>query len=64
MKYHSSERQITKRNVLSYITSIYDPLGLIPATYIIGKLIYRELCDIKIPWDEEIPDIMKCKLKK
>ena len=49
-----SERQITKRNVLSCIASIYDPLGLISASHIIEKLIYLELCNLKIPWDEEI----------
>ena len=58
-----SERQITKRNVLSYIASIYDPSGLILASHIIGKLIYREFCDLKIPWVEEISDILKRKFK-
>ena len=56
-----SERQITKRNVLSYIASIYNPLGLISASHISGKLIYRELCDLKISRKEEIPDILKRK---
>ena len=59
-----SERQITKRNVLSYIASIYDPLGLISASHIIGKFIYRELCDLEIYWHEEVPDILKSKFKK
>ena len=40
------ERQITKRNVLIYIGSIYDLLGLISAVHIIGK-IYSELCRSK-----------------
>ena len=59
-----SERQIMKRNVLSYIASIYDPSGLISAINIIRKLICRELCDLKTSWDEEIPDILKRKSKK
>ena len=59
-----SERQITKRNVLNYIASIYDPLRLISAGHIIGKIIYRELCDLKIPWDVEIPGVLKSKFKK
>ena len=59
-----SERQITKRNIISYIAYIYDPLGLISASHIIGKLIYRELYDLKIPWDEETPDILIFKFKK
>ena len=49
-----SERQITKRNVLSCIASIYNPLGLISASHIIEKLIYLELCNLKIPRNEEI----------
>ena len=59
-----SERQITKRHVLlSYTAPIYDPLGLIPARHFMGKLICGELCDLKIPWDEEIPGILKHKFK-
>ena len=50
--------------MLSYIASIYDPLGLISAIHVIGKVIYHELCDLKIPCDEEIPDIPKRKFKK
>ena len=44
---------------LSYIPSTYDPLGLISASHIVGKLIYYELRDLKIRWNEEIPDILK-----
>ena len=36
------EKLTTKRNVLSYITSICNPLGVISATHIIGKVIYSE----------------------
>ena len=44
-----NEKLIRKRNVLSYTASIYDPLGLISASHIIGKVIYRELCDRELP---------------
>ena len=49
--------------MLSYIKSINGHLGLISASHIIGKSIYRELRDPKIPRDEEIPDILKRKFK-
>ena len=58
-----NEKLITKRNALSYIESIYDLLDLIPPSHIIGKVIYRELCDKKLPWDTEIPQILKKKFK-
>ena len=45
-----------ERNVLSDIACIYDPLGFISASHVIGKLIYRDLRDLKIPWDEKITD--------
>ena len=56
-----NEKLKTKRNVLNYIASIYDPLGLISASHTIGKVIYRELCDKKLPWDTVIPQIVKKK---
>ena len=60
----SYEKLITKRNVSSYIASIYDTLGLISASHIIGKVIYLELWDKLPPWDTEIPKILKKKFKK
>ena len=59
-----NEKLIIKRNVLSYIASIYDPTGLISASHIREKVIYRELCDKKPPWNTEIPQILKKKLKR
>ena len=53
------EKLTTKRNVLSYIASIYNPLGLMSAIHIIGKIIYREEYDKKLSWDTKIPQILK-----
>ena len=39
------EKLTTKRNVLSFIAHIYNPLGLMFAIHIIGKIIYREEYD-------------------
>ena len=58
------EKLIRKRNVLSYIASIYDTLDLMSASHIIGKVIYLELWDKLPPWDTEIPKILKKKFKK
>ena len=56
-----NEKLITKRNVLTYIASIYDQLGLISTSHIIGKVTYRELCDKKLSWDTEISQILNKK---
>ena len=55
---------ITKRNVLSYITYIYDPLGLISSDCIIGNVIYHELREKKLPWDTEISKILTENIKQ
>ena len=59
-----NKKLLTKRSVSSYIASIYDPLGLISASHVIGKVICRKLCDKKLTWDTEIPQILKEKFLK
>ena len=34
----------TKRNILSQLARIYDPLGLASPTTLIAKLLYRDIC--------------------
>ena len=46
----------TKRNILSYMASIYDPLGIISPCLILGKVIYSGHCDEKISWDAKAPE--------
>ena len=55
---------LTKRNILSTLTSIHDPLGFVSPCLLLGEIIFRNLCDLKVSWDKEIPiDIKKQWLK-
>ncbi|KAJ8733938.1 hypothetical protein PYW07_014489 [Mythimna separata] len=46
---------ITKRNILSVVSQIYDPLGLLAPTIIIAKVMLQKLWLCKIGWDDPIP---------
>ena len=52
---HSRRQRLTKRNILNILASIYDPLGFIWPVLLIGKVLFRNLYDLRIPWDNEIP---------
>ena len=50
----------TKRDILKKLASIYDPLGFVSPVHLMGKIIYRMICEKKLAWDNTIPsDIMK-----
>uniref|UniRef100_A0A7I5E7B9 DUF1758 domain-containing protein n=1 Tax=Haemonchus contortus TaxID=6289 RepID=A0A7I5E7B9_HAECO len=51
----TSDIRWTNRKVLKCIASIYDPLGLISPTVLIGKLFLQSLWKIELSWDELIP---------
>ena len=58
------QKAIITRNILSYVASIYDLLGFIPTSRVIGKAIYRELCNEKVPWDAEVSLGLRRKIEK
>ena len=56
------EHPVTKRTILSYLGTVYDPLGIISATMAEGKHIYREACDDKKGWNAEVSPRLKNQL--
>lgn len=45
----------TRRNILSVVSSIYDPLGILAPVILSAKRILQELCRLKLSWDETVP---------
>jgi hypothetical protein len=48
----------TKRELLSFVMSIFDPLGLIAFVTIGPKLLLRETWKQELDWDDQIPEHM------
>lgn len=52
---------ISKRTILSHISKIYDPLGLVAPCVIVTKIIIQKLWLHKLAWDDPVPDDLKNK---
>lgn len=46
----------TRRNILSVVSSIYDPLGVLAPFTLQAKQILQKLCQERLGWDDTIPD--------
>lgn len=47
-------KPVTRRGILSTVSSVFDPLGFLAPLILPAKLILRDLCQNKHGWDEEI----------
>ena len=46
----------TKRNLVSMIGRIYDPLGFLAPVTIKFKILFQKLCQSKLDWDGDLPE--------
>ena len=51
--------QLNKRNILSELASVYDPTGLISPAHLNGIILYGEIRESKIQWNESVPQTIK-----
>ncbi|XP_046863293.1 uncharacterized protein LOC124457043 [Xenia sp. Carnegie-2017] len=49
----------TKREVLSRLAQVYDPLGITSPLILEGKIIYRDICKEKLLWDVRLSHSLK-----
>ena len=45
---------LTKRNLLSIIAGLFDPLGIVSPIIVPMKILFQELCAQEVKWDEEL----------
>ncbi len=49
---------VTKREVLSKLAKVYDPLGMVGPVTVTAKLIFQDICRENKDWDETVsPEI-------
>ena len=64
IKVSDRETPMTKRGILSYTSSIFDPLGILSPIILEPKLIIQSLWKEKVDWDDEIPYNLKSHFEK
>ena len=55
------EEKPTKRRILSITNSLYDPLGFVAPVVLEARLIYSDVCQRNVSWDEQINEQMSKK---
>ena len=58
------DKPLTRRGILSTVSSIYDPLGFVAPLLLKGKQILQDLCREKADWDNPVPEDVKRKWEK
>ena len=58
VKHSNKSYPNTKRGILSHISSIFGPLGLLVTFLLEPKLIIQQLWKEKIKWDDKIPETL------
>ena len=47
---------VTRRSILSFVASIFDPVGLISPIIVAGKVIFQQTTRLTLSWDTPVPD--------
>ena len=50
------DRPLTRRGILSTVSSVYDLLGFLAPLLLVGKGLLQDLCRGKVAWDDPIPE--------
>ena len=58
------DKPLSRRGILSTVSSVFDPLGLVAPFILMGKRILQELCRDGVGWDDEVPDDLRPQWEK
>ena len=58
------DKPLSRRGILSTVSSVFYPLGLVSPFILVGKQILQELCRDGVGWDDEVADKLRPKWEK
>ncbi len=59
-----TDKPATRRGLLSTLSSVFDPLGLISPVLLTGKKLIQDLCRENAEWDDPLPDRIRDKWER
>ena len=58
------DKPLTRRGILSTISSVYDPLGFLAPVTLTGRQILQSLCRDRSDWDDPVPASLRSKWER
>ena len=50
------DQPTTKTGRMKFLASIYGPVDIISSVMLLAKDMHREACDLKLSWDQRLPE--------
>ena len=60
----AAKTEPTKRHIIAFAASFYDPLGILSPFTVQFKILFQELCVVKVSWDEPLSGELLMKWRK
>ena len=58
------DEPLTRRGILSTVSSVFDPLGMLAPLILIGKIVLQELCRDGADWDDKVPEPLRSRWER
>lgn len=55
---NASRDHPTKKGILSVLASLFDPHGILSPVGVTPKIVFQDLCKMKVGWDDLIPEFL------
>ena len=56
--FRDERKPLTRRGVLSTVSSVFDPLGTVSPVIVSGRVLVQKLCALSCRWDDPLPEAL------
>ena len=60
-QYHFKDQPLTRRGILSTVSSVFDLLGMLASRILVGKVFLQEQCRDGMGWDDSILESLRAR---